>query len=227
MPKDLPASPAVGTKSYPWIWDGEKWSTETTPTDAPRNGIPYARKNGVWVPTIRRERPVIAGQSSVIIDVPPEAKMFRWRYAVQPSDATSNFVMFSLDCGLGFKEAADDYYVSGNWHATSPSSQFTRQAPAAGPAMYMTWTQNNNTYQAFSRGHMNLEIVDPTKQRYVSFFDIEVYHATSGIFNMIGHNFSAYDTFGATEKRVQRMRVFFYASPTKFNNNGLALEWIC
>lgn len=225
---NLPTSPTVGTKVFPWTWDGEKWATETVPVDGPRDGVCYARKGGAWVPTFRRDRPTMSGLSTVTVDVPPEAKMMRWRYGCMQTDTTSNLVYFSLSFdGTTFKEGASDYYVSGNWHATSPSSQFVRQAPIQSSAMYMTWTSNSSSYAAFSRGHMALEVDDPATQRFCSFFDIEVYHATNGIFNIIGHNFTNTGLPGAL-KRVQKIRVFFSNTASKFAaNNGLALEWIC
>src|SRR5262252_2198619 len=58
MAFDFPASPTVGQQFTPsggptWQWDGITWKLAQVAqiSDAPSDGITYARKNGLWVPT--------------------------------------------------------------------------------------------------------------------------------------------------------------------------------
>jgi hypothetical protein len=222
---DFPASPALNDKYRDWKYDGEKWAAPAVPGEPPSDGCAYGLKNGVWVPTIWRQRIDLSGLNSKDVPVPAGAKMMRWMIGPQQVGTTNECIMMRLSTdGTTFWSGATNYGVGAYLHGNSPNT-YVKQIPFySGAGFYLTWTHNNANYSQLSRGFMTLVVPNVASKCFTSKFSAENFNASYAGLLTIGHNWT--NGLTGASNAIQALRIYMVGGSVFAANQQIAVEWI-
>lgn len=232
---DFPSSPAVNDRYQGFVWDGSVWGKPRI-TPPPSDNQTYVRKNGVWVPGVRKETITLTNKNDVIITVPSEAKIMRWwgnpPLAVTGMGVTYVVMRLSVD-GTNFGSSPSQYGTDGFYELTGTGA-FTRWTPTSDTFAYIapapTADSSAAQYGHAMHGILSLERADVSTAFVWKTYGIAWQNNSNQWvrYELRGWTSTATFTNPATDLRIKAVRMYTSTGQNWDNvtNVSLQVEWL-